>query len=192
MRAGCVLGSASVMTKNTQKFHAFTLIELLMVLMIIGIVAAVAVPMLSGSSDLQLAAAVREVNATLLFAQSNAIATQQQCQVVFDVSANSYEIRDQDGVVIDDPTKIMPTGAANPDDYKFKVNFSNHSRFNKVSITSVSFDGSSIVWFDRLGMPYSGAISAKTPLNSGSVTLSADDYSNILSVEPVTGQIIIN
>ncbi len=172
--------------------RAFTLVELLVMLIIIGIAGAIAVPMLANTSDLQLAAAVREINAALLFAQSNAIATQQQYQVVFDADAESYEVQDKDGVVIDDPTKIMPTGAPNPDDYKFKVVYTGHSRFKKVTVTSVDFDGSASVWYDRLGMPYSGPILNNTPLNSGSVTLSADAFSTTISVEPISGQVKIN
>ena len=179
------------MKRTNTIYRAFTLVELLVMLMIIGIAGVIAIPMLAGSSDLQLAAAVREVNAALLFAQSNAIATQQRYQVVFDADAESYEVQDEDGVIIDDPTKKMPTGATNPDDYKFKVVYINHSRFKKVTVTSVNFDGSSIVWFDRLGMPYSGPIIDNTPLNSGLVTLSADNFSTTISVEPISGQVKI-
>ncbi|MHC5100962.1 MAG: hypothetical protein ACYSOG_03905, partial [Planctomycetota bacterium] len=91
-------------------------------------------------------------------------------------------VQDEGGILIDHPV--------NPGD--FVVNFSN-TELDKVDITSADFDGNitKAITFDYLGSPYSGT-DTSTPLNTGQITLQANDFSITVSVEPVTGYVTMS
>jgi len=153
------------------------------VVVILGIAAAIVIPMISDTSGLQASSAARQIASTLLFAQTAAITDQEQYQVVFDSDNNCYELQDHDGSVISDP---MTFGGA------YHVDISGPS-MQSAKIETANFDGSNIVWFDQLGIPYSGSISeTAVPLNSGSVIVRAKDETITVSVEPMTGRISID
>ena len=162
--------------------RGFTLAEMLMVVLILGIAATVVIPMIGNTADLQLSSAARELVSTLLYAQTCAIASQQEYQVVFDAANNSYELQDKDGVVITDPVKKTP----------YRQVFNTNSEFKAVTISLVNFDGGSSVWFDRLGAPYSGNPAAGIPLTQGIATLQAGTISMNVNVEPFSGRISLN
>ncbi len=169
--------------KKEPRQRAFTLAEVLVVVVILGIAGAIIIPMISDSSDLQATSAARQIVSTLLFAQTAAIAHQEQYQVVFDAAAESYEVQDSSGAVIDNP---VSSGS------DYRVSFPDISQMKSVTIDAVNFDGTDRVWFDRLGAPYSGAIIANTPLASGEVTVRAGSRSYTVTVEPVSGRIKVD
>ena len=166
--------------KKESRKTAFTLAEVLVVVVILGIAGAVIIPMISDSTGLQASSAARQIVSALLFAQTASIAHQEQYQVVFDAAAESYEIQDSSGAVIDSP--VSPGT-------DYRISFPDIPQMKSVMIDVVDFDGTDRVWFDRLGAPYSGAIDAKTPLGSGKVTVRAGSSSYTVSVEPVSGRI---
>lgn len=168
-----------------------SLIELMMVIVIMSISATVFVAMSGNSIHAQANTAAQQVSGALLFAQTCAISAQQPYQVVFDSDAGSYEVQDVNGDVIATTVNTVLGGSSDAVDGVYRVVFSENSHLHGVEITSVSFDGSGIVWFDPLGTPYSGDIGSPTPLTSGSVVLSAGDNSVTISVEPVTGRVTI-
>ena len=168
--------------KKESKRTAFTLAEVLVVVVILGIAGAVIIPMISDSTDLQATSAARQIVSALLFAQTAAIAHQEQYQVVFDTVLSSYEVQDSTGAVIDSPV-------ASGTDYR--VVFSEISQLKSVTIDTVNFDGKDRVWFDRLGAPYSGPFADKKPLMNGEVTVRAGSRSYVVSVEPVSGRISV-
>ena len=163
--------------------RAFTLAEVLVVVVILGIAGAIVIPLISDSSDLQATSAARQIVSALLFAQTAAIAHQQQYQVVFDDATNSYEVQDFAGNAVDNP---VSSGS------DYRVVFSDISQLKSVTIDTVNFDSTDRVWFDRLGAPYSGPVIANTPLTTGEVTVRAGASSYTVTVEPVSGRINVN
>ncbi len=112
------------------------------------------------------------ITADLEYAKSMAISRGQDFSVVFDDSTESYQIEDQDGVVIQHPVKKG---------FDYEINFQNDGRLSKVDITNVNFTDSKVT-FDCLGSPVN---------NGGNVILQADGTTKTIEVEPVTGFISI-
>jgi len=119
---------------------------------------------------MQLRSAANMIMADLEYAKSMAISRGQNYSVVFDESAESYSIEDQDSVVIPHPVKKG---------FDYIVDFQNDSRLNRVNITDADFDSASSVQFDCLGSPDSG----------GTISLQAGGTTMIVRVEPITGYI---
>ncbi len=160
--------------------QGFTLAEVLVVVVIVGISAAIVIPMISDTTDLQAGSAARQVVSTLLYAQTESISKQNSLQVVFDSGGNQYEVQDLAGNIVDDPV------IGNSD---YRVDFADTPHLAEVSLTNVNFDGVSNVWFDKLGAPYTGNPVDKTPLSVGEVALRAGDRTVTVTVEPVSGRI---
>jgi len=159
----------------------FTMIEILVVVVIIAIAAAMAIPMMSSSASIQLSSAANLIAADLEYAKNLAIIHQQNYTVVFDDSAESYEIQDNSGTVISHPVNKG---------FDYSVDFaSGNSKLNKVDIFTVNFDSAGSVEFDYLGSPWNAGSS---PLNQGIVTLKAGGATTTINVAAVTGYISIN
>ncbi len=160
----------------------FTIIEILLVVVIISIAAMLVVPMFSSADSMQLRSAANMIAADLEYAKSMAISRQKIYAVVFDESAESYQIEDPNGI-IEHPVKKG---------FTYVVNFSTDGRLSKVDIAGADFDpgSSNTITFDYLGSPYSGT----NPLNSGVITLQTRGTGEVISVgiEPVTGFISIS
>ena len=148
--------------------YGFTMVELLIVVVILSIAALAAIPMMSSASSMQIRSAANLIMADLEYAKSMAITRGQNYSVVFDVSADSYCIENQDGDVIFHPVK---TG------FKYIVSFPSESRLNRVNITSVNFNSTQRVRFDCLG----------SPDNGGTINIQAGNTTATITVEPVTG-----
>lgn len=172
------------MMKLSSRFRkrGFTLVEIIMVVVILGIAALMAIPMVSNAADVQVRAAANRIAADIDYAKSMAITYQRSYSVVFDPANESYEIQDQNGAVIDHPV--------NPG--TFVVDFSADSNLSRVDIANADFDSdaSKAITFDYLGSPYSG-LDTSTPLNTGQITLTADNFTLVVNVEPVTGYVTI-
>lgn len=166
--------------------RGFTLIELIVVVVILGIAAFLTVPLVSNAADMQARAAANRIAADLDYAKGMAITHQRAYAVIFDPSGESYEIHvDPDGAdtVIDHPV--------NPGN--FVVDFSTDRNFSRVDIVDADFDShiSNAITFDYLGSPHSGKV-ANNPMNSGQITLQADNFTITVDIEPVTGYVTIN
>jgi prepilin-type N-terminal cleavage/methylation domain-containing protein len=160
----------------------FTLAEILLVVLIIAIAAMIAVPMMGSMDSVQIRSAANMIAADLEYAKSMAISRQEYYSVVFPAN-DYYEVHDHNGIIIKHPvTKLA-----------YKVDFSSDSRLNKVVIDSADFDpgSSDAITFDYLGSPYSGSGTSPNPLNSGTISIRAGDFTETISVEPVTGFISI-
>ncbi len=168
--------------KMRETISGFTMIEIIIVVVIIAIAAMMAVPMMSSAAGTQLRSAANMIAADLEYAKSMAISRQKIYAVVFNESTESYQIEDPNGI-IEHPVRKG---------FQYLVNFSNDSRLSKVDIVDVDFDpdSSHTITFDYLGSPYSGS-GASNPLNSGVITLQADEMTVTITVEPVTGFISI-
>jgi prepilin-type N-terminal cleavage/methylation domain-containing protein len=161
---------------------AFTMIELMVVLVILAIAAATVVPMMSSAASMQIRTAASMIATDLEYAKSMAISRGQWFSVWFDTTNESYQIEDQDGVILHPVKKGFP----------YVIDFQNDSRLNKVNIVSADFDPGSnqTISFDYLGSPHSGD-GAANPLNSGVISLQAGGSTRTVTVEPVTGYISI-
>ena len=171
--------------EKKRPYKGFTLVELIIVVVILGIAAAIAVPMLSSAADMQVRSAANRIAADLDYAKGLAITHQSRYSVVFDVSGESYEIQDENGDPIDNPVNPGST---------FVVDFSADSRLSQVNIVTADFDSDSsdAITFDYLGSPYHGTSTlAADALNSGTITLQADNFTLYVKTEPVTGYVTI-
>jgi len=161
--------------------HAgFTLIEIIVVMVILSIAALLAVPMLGNAADFQVKSAAAQIASDLDYARGLAVTHQKVFSVVFDPSKETYKIQDVSGNLVSHP--VRPGG--------FHVDFTRDSRLSRVNISDADFDGDTTLTFDYLGAPYSGSGTA-VPLNAGSITLQADQFTFRENVEPVTGYVMI-
>ncbi len=167
--------------KMKLSWPAFTFIELLVVIAILAIAAAIVVPMTASAGSMQLRAAANLVAADLEYAKSMAISRGQMYAVVFDKTAETYQIEDPNGVIPHPVRKGFP----------YRVDFHNDNRLSQVDIADVNFDTGSRIVFDYLGSPYNGN-SPPGPLNNGVVTLQAGGVTKTVRVEPVTGYVTIS
>ena len=169
--------------ENRRDRNGFTLVEIIIVVVILGIAAMMAVPMLSSAADMQVRSAANRIAADLDYTKNLAITHQGRYSMVFDVSGESYEIREADGTSVKKPL----TGESS-----FVVDFSTDSRLSQVNIVSADFDSDSsdTITFDYLGSPYSGTTA--NPLNSGRITLQANTFTLTVDVEPVTGYVTMS
>ena len=155
--------------------------ELLVVVVILGIASAVVIPMIGDNGDLRVTAAARQVVSDLLYAQTCSISSQSQYQVVFDAANNSYEIQDATGSVISNPlTKAS-----------YQMNLSVNNGYKNVTVESANFDDNNRIWFDKMGMPYSGAIADNNMLVDGSIYLKSANATMTVNIEPISGRINI-
>ena len=162
------------MTRNPDRGRrnrtGFTLIELIMVIVILAILAAAVIPQAVGTAALQAQSAARMVLADLEYAQNQAIVTQVETTVTFDVNGNSYVVSNASGVLIHPITKQT-----------YSVDFDTQNGFGSVSVSSADFDGDVAVTFDSLGAPAA----------SGSVDVTAGSHGYRVTVAPVTGRVSV-
>ena len=170
--------------RNRYSLTGFSMIEIMVVLIVLAIAGTVVVAMASNTDEMKVEAVVQQLASTLSYAQNVAIVRQEAIQVVFDSAAESYEVVDAAGAAIG--------GNVTEADGLYSMSFGASSEFGRADITSVNFDGGSVVWFDRMGGPHSGVPQAGPALASGTVVIGYGDASATLGVAPVTGTITVN
>lgn len=148
----------------------FSLIELIVVVIILAITAAVVVPHVVRSADMQVTSAARMLATDLQYAQDYAITTQSPVTVSFDVLGGVYTLSNASGPLNHPITKTA-----------YQVDFSSRSGFEQVELVSADFGGAGDVTFDEVGSPDSG----------GSVVIRAGDYSYAVKVAAATGQVTV-
>lgn len=151
---------------------SFTMVEILIVVVIIAIAAVMVIPMMTSAAGMQIRSAANMIAADLEYAKSIAITRGQNFSVVFDKTADSYRIENQDGDIIAHPVKKG---------FDYVVDFPSDRRLDKVDIADVDFNSTGQVTFDCLG----------SPDNGGDITLQAAEMTMRIAVEPVTGFISI-
>ena len=176
---GLYLMAGALSTRSPRRKHdGFTLIEIIIVVVILAIVAMIAIPMASSAASIQVKSAASMIAADLEYAKSMAISRGENFSVLFDVSTDSYSIKNQSGDTIAHPVKKG---------FDYFIDLGDEG-LDRVDIVSVDFDGTSEIQFDYLGSPYNGN---ENPLNSGTVTLQAEAITATITVEPVTGYVSI-
>jgi len=167
--------------KRQSRFNGFTLVEIIIVVVILGIAAMMAVPMFSGAADMQVRAAANRLAADLDYAKGLAVTYQKSCSVVFNPANESYQIQYADGTSVKNP--VRP-------DQDYIVSFSTDSNMSRVNIDSTDLTDDTVT-FDYMGSPYAG-LGTTTSLNSGLITLKADDFTMTVNIEPMTGYVSIS
>jgi len=158
-----------------------TLIELVIVLVILAIAAALAIPMISSASGVQVRSAANLLASDLEYAKNMSISSGQNYSLVF-VDGQSYKVCDQSGSTVSHPVSGK----------SYVVDYSVDGRLEKVTISNVDIQpgSSQQITFDYLGSPYSGS-GTSSPLNSAQITLSAGGTVITVLIEAVTGFISI-
>ena len=181
--------------ERIRRAAGFTLVEILTVLVIIGIASAVVIPQLSTRDDLRAAAAARIMVADLIYAQNVAIAKQQTVYVRFDTTNKNYKLltvaSSGGDTVMSHPMTQQP----------YVQTFGASSRgMETVSIDSVDFDGVDTtisneftIAFDEMGAPYAFCydVNNLSDLKNGQVVIKAGSFTTTLSVQPYTGEILV-
>ena len=158
------------LTRPGRCIAAFTLTEMLVVIAILAIVAAVVLPRMVGSTDIQARSAARVMMADLEYAQSVAITSQTPITVTFSTAGNSYTVSNASGPLIHPITKKT-----------YVVELGETKGMESVCIASASFGGAPSMTFDALGAPD----------NSGTVTIAAGAHTYLVSVAPVVGRVTV-
>jgi len=159
--------------------RGFTMAEIIIVVVIIAIAAMIMIPMMGSAASMQLESAADMIAADLEYAKSMSISRGQMFSVVFNTTEDSYRIENQNGEVIGHPVKKG---------FAYVIDLQD-AGLDKVDITNVNFDATSKIKFDYMGSPYNGNGDA---LNNGIITLQAGGATTTITVEPVTGFILVS
>jgi len=158
--------------------RAYTLVEVLIVVAILGIAGALVIPSMGQVGVLRVQAAVRSVVADITFAQSDAVAFQQQRAVMFFPESNRWNVVEVAGDEL------------NPDTDTITTTTINGAQFGDSVISSVDFEGATNLIFDELGGPVT-APGGNTPSNGGTVVILGSGQTFTIAVEAYTGRVTV-
>ena len=186
--SGETIYAALGQTMHTRKY-GFTLIEILAVVTILAITALVTIPYISAShADIKLSAAARAVMSDLLYAQSEAMATQQNVYLTFTVGSGTtpdkYQLQSPLGTALARPAGAssivtMGTAAATVPDAKLGI---------AASASPLK------IGFDSLGQPFTvSGTTNTTSMTAITIPLQSrtGGYTTTLSIQPFTGEITV-
>jgi prepilin-type N-terminal cleavage/methylation domain-containing protein len=167
--------------------RGFTLIEMATVVVILAILTAIALPSMAQSDELTASAAARQVLSDLLYAQSQAIATQNKQFVSFSLTGSGgYTVYSSPTTIMTNPTTQAPytiTMGTGP--------------MADVALSGVTLDTATnvVLAFDEVGCPYACQSTTATPValaNTGTISLTCGTATIVLSIEPDTGNITVS
>lgn len=184
------------MPNKPHRFRAgFTVVELTATVTVLSILAYLALPSIAGQDDLTASAASRCVIGDLLYAQSQAIATQTNQYIVFSTanangSWGSYSLYSNAAcsTPITNPVTLQP----------YTQPFGNESNraLCSVALAGITLDSSqnNVLMFNELGQPFVGTVGgAMTALsNNGSVQLQCGSMAVSILIEPSTGNLTVS
>ena len=156
--------------RRNSRFSGFTLVEIIVVVVILGVIAAMVIPSLIDTGDMQVISAARTVASDLQYAQNEAITSQAPVTISFRATSESYDLSNASGYLNHPMTR---------DEYV--RDFAQTNGFERLDIVSASFGGSDTVTFDALGAPD----------NAGRVTLQAGRYVYQVAVAAATGKVSV-
>jgi prepilin-type N-terminal cleavage/methylation domain-containing protein len=167
--------------------RGYTLIELLIVIAVLGLAAAILIPSLGQPDTLTIQGAVRRIIGDISFAQSDALAQQENRRILFYTDGRGYILLrppyDPDVDYIYDPL----VGSAH--DGAYIVDFDADSRFEGITISAVDLDGGEeFLTFDELG----GTVAAGGgPGTGGTILITSPNASYQITVAPFTGKLTV-
>jgi len=156
---------------------AFTLTDLIVVVVIIGIAAAVIVPYVANTDDLQAMSSARMIVSDLQYAQDTSVTTQSPVTVTFHTNNETYELSN---------ASVRLTHPINKTSYL--VNFRAVSGLGNVDIASANFGGVATVTFDVMGAP--GPV-APTGGETHNIVLRAGTKVFYVDVATATGKVTV-
>jgi prepilin-type N-terminal cleavage/methylation domain-containing protein len=165
----------------------YTLIELLIVVGVLGLAAALLVPSIGQPDTLIIQGAVRRLIGDISFAQSDALAQQENRRILFYDDGRGYILLrppyDPDVDFIYDPLARTDAGGA------YIVDFDQDDRFAGLTISSVDLDGGDdFLTFDELG----GTVSnGGGPGTGGTIIIDSPNASYQITVAPFTGKLTV-
>lgn len=181
------------MRSRLHNHGGFTLIEILVVVVILGIASAIVIPQIGSRDDMNVSTAARALMADLIYAQNLAIAKQKSYYVRF--YGQSYSVCDASTLVpIDHPLKPTLNGG------KYIVTFGDQANptpsgvtpgLERVSLTTPSFLGQTVLGFDEIGQPFAFDTSTTTSTTltaAGTIQLQSGNTTMTISVQPFTGE----
>ena len=167
--------------------HGYTLIEILVVVTILGIAGMLVLPALGQTDILRVQGAVRTIVADITFAQSDALAYQEQRAVVFDTAENLYILVEVIDATIDAENNAIydPRGP----DQRYVVDFDN-PKWGGMQLTAPDFGGQQVLIFDELGGPII-APGSDEPGTGGTVDIIGSHSRIRIFVAPFTGHVTV-
>lgn len=165
----------------------YTLIELLIVVGVLGLAAALLVPSIGQPDTLTIQGAVRRLIGDISFAQSDALAQQENRRIQFYSDGTGYILLrppyDPNTDFVYDPLARQDNGGA------YIVDFEQDERFAGLSISSVNLDGGAdYLTFDELGGTVSGG---GGPGTGGTITIESANATYQITVAPFTGKLTV-
>ncbi len=173
--------------------RGFTLVEMLVV---VGLIAIFSVFLLSGQpsvTEVRLNNAVKEVASSLKLARSEAMRT----GVPHGIRASASTQRVQAYQLTPGVTPVRTFSVRHPHDRQLlDIKLNSDAQYSGVVLSSVSLTygtgwNKDEVDFGPGGTPYFDAGIDQYPLLTGTITLSADDQTKTITVEPQTGRILV-
>ena len=187
---------------NLTPHAGYSLVELTGVVLILGIMAAVVIPNFSSTDPAKLDLAVQITADALRFARSESIRTGTVHGALIDVDDNRADTHDIHVFEVDDSTNRYTIGATvyhplTKQPYNLWIrrgNLGQHVSF-KPSPLPFSYRGFGVlqrsIFFSLQGEPLHKKAGVFYPLESGQVTLASGKLERTISVQPITGQVII-
>ncbi len=167
--------------------RGYTLVEILIVVAIMGIAGMVVLPALGQTDILRVQGAVRAIVADITYAQSDALAYQEQRAIVFDTALNQYTLVEVTGNAVDAENDALfdPRGP----DQRHVVDFDD-DRWGNVQLASPIFGDSTTLIFDELGGPVI-APGSDEPGTGGTVDILGSQSRLRITIEPFTGHVTV-
>ncbi len=163
-----------------RKKKCFTLLELIMAITIIGILILLITVRFNVFYSIKLQGAVKKLVQDMKYVQTVAITTKDNYALSFNTTENSYQAyKVSDGSLLKDPYTHQP----------LNVNFNNISQYQGIDISSVDFEGTSILQFNWRGTPLDGGGNALS--REGRIVLSYQGINFTIIVSPQTASITI-
>jgi len=172
----------------TAKLRAgFTLIEIMCVVVVLAIAAAMIVPSVSDNSSLNAAAAARTVMADLIYAQNQAINTQQYVYVTFNVTDQTYSLCSSMSPLAYLTDPIAQTNYT-------RTFGSGSTPLASCTLLTANLSGNATTLaYDPLGSPcvYSGTLPPASLATTASIAVQCGSTQVTINIEPDSGELSV-
>jgi len=167
-----------------KRVHGFTLLEVIMYVALIGIAATILIPSMTHVASFETEAAVRRLVADLSFAQSDAMAHQQQRRVLFEDDGSGYRLL---SYPFDPENDVLFDSLSHDGSGRYIIDYSSDDRWHGIVLDDVSFDSTySYITYDEIGSPIASGGGSSS---GGSLTITGEDETWEITVSAFTGRV---